>query len=209
MKFKAIVFSLILSTALLAQGFKVDRSGTQTFNLEDKNGRNQIKFESYTPLEDIIGTTSGIQGTVTFDIKNFAETLKGELTVPTASLKTGIALRDEHLSGENWLAADKHPTITFKIKSVENVEQVADNKLKAVVIGDFTMKGVTKEVRAETDVTYLVESEKTKTRAAGDLLGIRSTFDVKLSEFGVQNDVVGNKVAENINVTVAVVGNNG
>jgi hypothetical protein len=53
-RIKNIFFGvLILSSALFAQGFKVKATGTQSFNFEDKSGRNQITFFSATPLEDI------------------------------------------------------------------------------------------------------------------------------------------------------------
>lgn len=45
-------------------------------------------------------------------------------------------------------------------------------------------------------------------RAPGDLLGVQAKFNVKLSDYGVKNQLVGQKVAENIEVSVNIVGNN-
>ncbi len=199
---------LIISSTLLGQNFKVKAGGIQTFNFEDKGGRNQITFFSTTPLEDITGTANGISGTVNFNLSDFANTLKGKITVSVASMATGIKLRDEHLRSANWLNALKFPDITFEIKSVENVKQLADNKLEFKVRGTFTLHGITKEIIADTEATYLDENEQTQKRAPGDLLGIRSKFNVKLSDYGVNNQVIGNKVAENIEVSVNIVGSN-
>lgn len=203
-----LVLFFFFFSSLFAQGFKVKSSGSQTFNFEDKNGRNQVTFFSATPVEDITGTANGITGTVTFDIADFSKTLKGSIAVKVSSMNTGIELRNQHLRGANWLNAEKYPEIIFTIKQVSGLKQSGDNKLEFKVKGDFTLHGVTKEISADAEATYLEESEQTKKRAPGDLLGIRAKFNIKLSEFGVNNQLIGNKVAENIEVSVNVVGSN-
>lgn len=203
-----LVLFFFFFSSLFAQGFKVKSSGSQTFNFEDKNGRNQVTFFSATPVEDITGTANGITGTVTFDIADFAKTLKGSIAVKVSSMNTGIELRNQHLRGANWLNAEKYPEIIFTIKQVSGLKQSGDNKLEFKVKGDFILHGVTKEISADAEATYLEESEQTKKRAPGDLLGIRAKFNIKLSEFGVNNQLIGNKVAENIEVSVNVVGSN-
>lgn len=201
------IIIILLTTISFAQGFKVKASGEQTFNFADKGGRNQASFFSTTPLEDIRGLSNDVKGTVTFSV-NDIKTLKGKISVSVASIKTGIDLRDEHLRSENWLDAAKYPEITFTIKSVKDVKQLADNKLQAKVVGDFTLKGVTKEITADATLTFLDESEQTKMRAPGDLLGVQASFKVKLSEYGVNNKLVGQKVAENVEVSINMVGSN-
>jgi polyisoprenoid-binding protein YceI len=198
---------MIFTATMFAQGFKVKASGEQNFNFEDKAGRNQTSFFSTTPLEDIKGLSGGVQGSVTFNV-NDIKSLKGKISISVASIKTGIDLRDEHMRDAGWLDAAKYPEITFEIKKVSDVKQVADNKLTVKVTGNYTMRGVTKEVTADATLTYLDESEQTKSRAAGDLLGVQAKFNVKLSDYGVNNKVVGQKVSENIEVSVNVVGSN-
>lgn len=199
------LFTFALSLSLFAQGFKVSSSGEKTFDFTDKGKRNQASFFSTTPLEDITGLTNDISGKVSIKV-NDIKSLKGEISVPTASIKTGIDLRDEHLRDENWLDASKYPNIKFTIKEVTDVKQLADNKLQIKFSGDFTLKGVTKKISADATLTYLVESEQTKQRAPGDLLGVQAKFKVKLSDFGVKNKIVGQKVAEEVEVSVNMVG---
>lgn len=206
--FGSISVILILFTSLsFAQGLKVKASGEQTFNFADKGGRNQASFFSTTPLEDIRGLSNDVKGTATFNVSDI-KTLKGKISVSTASIKTGIDLRDEHLRSADWLDAGKYPEITFSIKRVTDVKQLSDNRLEIKLVGDFTLKGVTKEVSANATLTYLDESEQTKMRAPGDLLGVQATFKVKLSDFGVSNKIVGQKVAEEVEVSVNMVGSN-
>ncbi len=206
--FFSLTLILLITIVISAQGFKIKASGSQIFNFEDKGGRNQVTFFSETPLEDINGTANGIGGSISFDVANFAKTLKGKLTVQVTSMNTGIELRNHHLQSSNWLDAAKYPEISFEIKSVSDLNQIADNKLEFKVKGDFTLHGITKEVIASADATYLDENEQTKKRAPGDLLGVRAKFSVNLSDYGVDNAVIGNKVSEKIEVGVNVIGSN-
>lgn len=204
---KTSILALMFLSLTFAQGFKVKASGEQTFSFTDPGSRNQATFFSTTPLEDINGLTNDVKGSATFNVSDL-KSLKGKVSVSVASIKTGIDLRDEHMRSAGWLNADAFPEITFNIKSVSKVKSLADNKLQATVIGDFTLQGVTKEVVADVTLTLLDESEKTKTRAPGDLLGVQAKFNVKLSDYGISNKVVGNKVAEVVEVSVNVVGSN-
>lgn len=196
---------MIFTVSIFAQGFKVKASGDKTFTFADN--KNQATFFSTTPLEDITGLSNDVKGSVTFNVGDL-KTLKGKVSVLVASIKTGIEMRDGHLQSAGWLDADTYPEITFEIKKVTDVKSVADNKLTAKVTGNYTMHGVTKEVIADATLTYLDESEQTKMRAAGDLLGVQAKFNVKLSDFKVDNKLVGQKVSEDIEVNVNVVGSN-
>jgi polyisoprenoid-binding protein YceI len=198
-----IVF--IVFCAAYAQGFKVKATGEQTFSFNDN--RNQAKFFSTTPLEDVTGISNDVKGTVTFNVSDFS-TLKGKISISVASLKTGIPTRDGHLQSANWLDAAKYPEISFTIKKVSDIKVLADNKLQTKVTGDFSTHGITKEVVADVTVTYLDESDATKQKAPGDLLGVNAKFNVILSDYDVDNVVVGQKVSENIEITANIFGTN-
>jgi len=208
-KYISSIFIMFLFCSLIsAQGFKVKATGTQTFNFEDKGGRNQASFYSTTLLEDITGTANTVSGTVTFDVTNFAKTLKGKISLKVASINTGIELRNSHLQSSNWLDAGKYPEISFEIISVSDVKQTTDNRLEFKVRGNYSMHGVTKEVVANADATYLDENDKTKNRAPGDLLGVHAKFNINLSDYAIDNAIIGNKVAEKIDVSINMVGSN-
>lgn len=202
---KASLFALAAITLSFAQGFKVSTTGEQTFNFEDK--RNQATFFSTTPLEDVTGISNAVSGKVTFNVSDI-KTLKGAISIPVSSLDTGIELRNEHLASPNWMDAESYPNITFEIISVSDVKVEADNKLTAKVIGDFTAHGVTKQVVADATITYLVESEQTKQRAPGDLLGVQASFNVTLSDYDIDNMLIGQKVAEEVKIDINMVGSN-
>jgi len=197
------VLILFCLTTAYSQGFNVKASGEKTFSFNDKS--DQAMFFSTTPLEDVTGISKEVNGTVTFNVTDL-KTLKGKISISTASIKTGIDLRDEHLRSANWLDAEAYPEISFVIKSISDIRQIEANKLQANVTGDFTAHGVTKEVVADVTMMYLDESEKTKAKAPGDLLGVEAKFNIKLSDFNVSNMALGVRVSEDIAVTCTLVG---
>ncbi len=207
-RFLIALFVLFTAISLSAQGFKVSAKGDQTFNFEDKGGRNQATFFSRTLLEDITGTSNNIKGKVLFSVDNIESTLTGKISITTESIKTGISLRDEHLQGEAWLDAKKFSEISFDIKKVNKIVKSEGNKLVLNVTGDFFLKGKTKSVTSDFTLIYLDASEKTKTRAEGDLLNVRGKFNIKLSDFGIESKVIGAKVADDIEIEVNIVGSN-
>ncbi len=206
--FKVIFIAISFFISTFAQGFEVKATGTQTFSFADVNGRNQATFHSTTPFEEINGLTTKIDGKVTFDVKDFANTLKGGFTIPVASLKTGIEKMEKDLRSSSWLDAEKSPAITFEITKVTNVQKLEPNKLSAEVTGNFTLHGVTKEVTTKDTVTYLDENEATRARMPGDLLGVISSFDIQLSDFSVEHLLLGKRVSDDISIKVNLVGSN-
>lgn len=202
---KTFIMLLIAVTMTFAQGFKVKATGEQTFNFEDK--RNQVKFFSTTPLEDITGISNDVKGKISLNVDDI-KTLKGSITISVASIKTAIDLRDEHLRSENWLDASTYPEITFTIRKVGDVKVAEDNRLEAKVTGDFSVHGVTKEVVSDVTLTYLDASEQTAQFAPGDLMGVQAKFNIMLSDYNVENMVVGQKVADSIEITATLRGSN-
>jgi polyisoprenoid-binding protein YceI len=207
-KYFILALFILFPVLIYAQAFNIKGNNNQNFVFNDKIIGNQIQFSSSTPLENINGTAGNISGSVSFDPSNFEKTLKGNLSVPVKSINTGIELRNKHLQSSNWLNEPKYPMITFEVKSVSELKQISENKLSFKVIGSFTMHGVTKEITADAEAIYLKENDQTAKRAPGDLLGITANFLLQLSDFKVDNSLIGNKVAENIILKILIVGSN-
>ncbi len=64
--------------------------------------------------------------------------------VKAASINTRAAQRDEHLRSAEFLDAENHPELRFRSKSVE---QIAEDSYR--IVGDLTIRGVTREVEFE------------------------------------------------------------
>jgi polyisoprenoid-binding protein YceI len=204
----SFVLALLFIAITFANGFEVGRTGSQAFSFKDEMGRNQATFNSPTPLEDITGMSTNVWGNVSFDVQDIENTLEGEVKISTASLKSGIDLRDEHIRSADWLDADQYPEITFEITEVKSVKEIDAKNLNAKVIGEFTVHGITKKIESEVTLTYLEESEMTKMRMPGDLLGVRAKFNIMLSDFGIQHMVLGKRVSDEIEINVNIVGSN-
>jgi polyisoprenoid-binding protein YceI len=207
--FKALsTFFLLLCviTNINAQSFNIPSKGNQIFDFKDSQERNQATFYSEARFENITGLTNDVWGKVSFDIKDIKSTLNGEVSISNSSIKTGIEKRDEQLRSVSWLNSEKYPNITFKIKEITRVDQIEDNLLKIVLLGEFTLRGKTNLVYANATIKYLLESETTKQIMPGDLITVVASFDIKLSDFGINNSIIPNRVSDKIQITANLVG---
>jgi polyisoprenoid-binding protein YceI len=66
--------------------------------------------------------------------------------IEVASIETREAQRDDHLRSSDFFDAANHPTIRFESK---RIEQVDGNEYR--VVGDITIRGVTKEIVLEAE----------------------------------------------------------
>jgi len=188
--------------------------GIRVFNVADPMGRNSVTFKSEAPLEDIVGTTNQITGMLMFDPMHPEKGGSGKLVVKTASITTGIPLRDEHLQSAAWLDASQYGTITIEITKLKNVEQVKKTDDYATYNVDaeakLTLRGKTKKITIPARITFLKESEQTRAKMPGNLLAVRAEFEVKLKDFGIKGPdgagIVGTKVGETITINVSVMG---
>lgn len=182
------------------------------FYVADPMNRNTVTFKSQAPLEDIVGTTNEISGYVVFDPNQPNKGGRGMLKVPVASLKTGIPLRDEHLQSPDWLNARQFGEIVFEITDVKKIKETkASSGAKTfdlTLVGNLTVHGKTARVETPARVTYLLESPQTKMKLPGNLLAARTSFAVKLSDFGVtgMQGVVGSRVSDSIQIDVSFTG---
>jgi polyisoprenoid-binding protein YceI len=205
---------LLLSAALLlataSEGLSQDAAfsaktmGPQTFNAEDKVGRNQVLFRSKAPMEDIFGAAAGVSGFVTLDPASPEKTARGEIIIQANSMSTGLKQRDRDMLGEQWLDVGRYQTIKFKLKKLSGLAVQSKNLLQGNATGDFTMHGVTKTITIPVSLKYLEESPETQMRAPGDFLVLRSKFSVKFEDYNIEGvkNYFGVRVARTIDLEV-------
>ncbi len=192
----AMVLSAVATLSFIAPS--AARAQTYDFGVESKFVN--ITFESKADVEDILGTSASISGTVRLDPKGSGSF---RLVVPVASMKTGIDLRDEHLRSAYWLDAEKYPNIVFE---GEKLRKLAEGKWE--VAGKFSLHGVTKPLTVTVD-TSVIPKERAAKANMGEVewLRVRGEFSVRLSDFGVKipDGVVG-KVNDSWTVRVSLFG---
>ncbi len=164
----------------------------------------QVTFTSDAPLQDIVGKSNAVVGWAVAGPAESPASLAGARWIlPVASLATGIPLRDEHLAGDHWLDAAKHPCIEFNLEKVEAIEPVKSGNdfatWSCTLVGTMSMHGTTRPLKVEkAKISMLKSSERTASIAPGDLMFIQCTYEVRLSEFGITNGDVPDKVADTI-----------
>lgn len=150
----------------------------------------QVTFTSDAPLEHIKASSNRVVGyAVVKDPASGPVITAGEFRLPISSFDTGIPMRNEHLQGERWMDAKGHPDVVFTMSAFNdaNVEKEGEGfkTWSGSLVGKMTIKGVTKDMTIPAKVTLRPESDMTKGRAPGNLMAIRCTYSVKLSDYGI------------------------
>ena len=96
-------------------------------------------------------------------------------TIQVQSVDTGVEKRDNHLRTADFFDATKYPTITFKTK---RVEKAGSGQL--VLIADFTMRGVTNELRLPAKM-----SKPTKDPWGGVRVGLEAKTKLNRKDYGI------------------------
>ena len=112
------------------------------------------------------------------------------VSIPIASLDTGVAALDKHLKGPDFFDAEQFSTATFKST---RVQRVGDQGLK--VTGDLTIHGITKP--AVLDVTINKVGDHPMGGAAA---GFDAKTVIRRSDFGITKYVP--NVSDDIAVTI-------
>ncbi len=67
-----------------------------------------------------------------------------EVDLGAGSIDTGVADRDAHLRSGDFLDVERHPALTFRSTRVEGLKLAEGSSFR--VVGDLTIRGVTREV---------------------------------------------------------------
>lgn len=181
-------------------------AASETFDFKDPKGVNNVVFKLDAPLESINGTANGVSGTITVDPEDLS-TAKGKIVVDANTLTVPNAMMQEHMVGEGWLDTKKNGEISFEVKEVSEVKKEGKAST-ATVKGIFTLKGVSKELTAPVKVSYLPGklADRSGGKMQGDLLVIRSNFEINRSDFGIKPGENADKVAEKIDISLSIAG---
>ncbi len=116
------------------------------------------------------------QGTLEFDPADPTRA-SVKVTIPLASLNTGVPALDEHLRSEDFFEVAKFPTATFHSTKVE----AGAGKGRLRVTGDLNLHGVTKPVTLDVIVLKVGANPRTQLPT----VGFEATTLLKRSDFGL------------------------
>jgi polyisoprenoid-binding protein YceI len=138
-------------------------------------------------ITKVRGKFNDFSATIVYDEKDITKSsLRG--TIKVASIDTDHEKRDNHLRSADFFDTATHPEITFVSKRVEKQDQ------KYVLIGDLTMRGVTKELAVPFVVTDKITDMQGKTR-----IGFEANLRINRQDFGIS----WNKTMDNGGVVVS------
>ena len=111
--------------------------------------------------------------TIVFDNEN-PENSTLEVSIPVASIDSGVPKFDEHLLSADFFEVETHPTITFKSTDVSQSFMGGGS-----LTGDMTVKGITKPVT----FTGKINKVGKNFRSGVDMFGVSATANIKRSDF--------------------------
>lgn len=168
--------NLLLAGLML--GMASGQVSAETYEVDSRHA--QVLFTySHMGYSNITGRFDDVQGQIVYDPADVAKS-SVKITVPIATVSSGVAEMDNHFKQDDLFDAAKFPTATFQSTSV-----AANGENKLRVIGDLTIHGVTREASFDVTVNKLGEHPMRKVPAAGfDAIGT-----IKRSDFGVDKYV--------------------
>ncbi|MDD2539446.1 MAG: YceI family protein [Desulfuromonadaceae bacterium] len=156
----------------------------ETYTIDPANTTIQFKVRNMLVM-NVRGTFDKFKGTVDIDETDITKS-KADISIDAASINTGIDMRDKDLRSPNFFDVAKFPAMTFVTTKVE--AGTADN-LK--VIGNLTIKGVTKEVTLTiVDPKRLLDGPKR---------GAIATATINRQDFGISKGAV---ISDTVFITV-------
>ena len=189
---KKIFLASALSLAVAGTVQADDHSGTYAF---DTQGAHQfVTFKiSHLGYSWLYGRFNDFDGEFTYDAEN-PENSSVSVTIDTSSVDSNHAERDKHLRSEDFLHVGEFPEATFKSKRV-----VLDEEGEADIIGDLTLRGVTREVTLDTEMLGHGQDPW-----GGYRMGLEASTTLKLADFGITKDL--GPASETVEIIISVEG---
>ena len=176
-----VVSLLTASVVFAADTYTIDPAHT-TFGFTVK----------HMMISQVPGNFDKFDGQIIYSPTDLANS-KANVTIEVNSINTRNDKRDAHLKSPDFFDAAKFPTITFVSKKFTATE----------IVGDLTMKGVTKEVTIPVTISGPV-----KTMTGGQAIGITGSVTVNRQEYGINwnktLDQGGLAVANDVLVNVSI-----
>ncbi len=124
-------------------------------------------------VSTVRGEFSDYSGEINFDKTNLKD-FSSQVVIQVKSINTRDDGRDNHLRGADFFDAVKFPTIVFK---GTKIVPSGDNY---VIIGDLTMKGITKKITVPVTISGPIPNPM-----GGEVMGISGEATINREDFSV------------------------
>jgi polyisoprenoid-binding protein YceI len=116
--------------------------GMQVWELD--SAHSLVEFSTrHMMITTVKGRFGEVSGRIEVDGGDLSRT-RVEVEVPAASIDTRVEQRDAHLRSDDFLAVESNPAISFRSERIEGHPAKAGDAFR--VVGDLTIRGVTREV---------------------------------------------------------------
>ncbi len=147
-------------------------------------------------ISNVTGNFNDFSGKLLFDEDDLTKS-SVEIGIKTASVNTNNENRDNHLRAADFFNAEKFPEITFKSSKVEKSGETF------VLLGSFTMHGVSKEISIPFEFIGKIMGPMGK-----QILGFEGSTKLDRKDFGITWNktldegglAVGNEVKIQLNI---------
>lgn len=181
----------IVLSALLALGFSLNAADYAV-----DASHSSVGFSvKHLMISTVRGNFGVYEGTYSLDPKS-GKPSKINASIDVSSINTGIAKRDDHLRSPDFFDAANNPKITFVMTGMKGDK----------VLGDLTIRGVTKQVALEYDFGGTTTDPWGTAKSAFSLEG-----KIKRSDFGIKwNQAIeagGVAVSDEVKMIIEIEGN--
>jgi polyisoprenoid-binding protein YceI len=146
---------------------------TGSYDIDPKHS--YIGFRvTHMGLAEVPGAFRDFSGSINYDGKDVSKS-SVNFTAKVTSVDTGVAPRDTHLRTADFFEVEKYPEMTFKSTKIEKKGD------KWEVTGDFTLKGVTKQITIPFTVNGMMKDAKGNVK-----MGISAQTMINRQEYGVK-----------------------
>ncbi|MGH9778693.1 MAG: YceI family protein [Candidatus Acidiferrales bacterium] len=198
-----LLCTLLLLAALLAGSLPaLAQAPTEptTFRVRDGDTAVQFTITKWSVFKEE-GRFRDFNGTIHYDPANPSAS-RVEFEIRVASIDTKIGTRDRALLSDDFLYADRYPTMSFRSTNV-----APQGKDTFQVTGDITIRGVTRKITAPVKLLGFSNYRDGSERV--DIAGFETSFTLDRTAFGVNGTrwsggqlILGNEV--NITLLVSV-----
>ncbi|MGM0951994.1 MAG: YceI family protein [Pseudomonadota bacterium] len=189
---KKVLLASAVSLALAGAAHADEHSGTYAFDNKDTHQFITFKI-SHLGYSWLYGRFNDFDGQFQYDADN-PENSSVSVTVDTASIDSNHAERDKHLRSEDFLYVSEFPEATFKSTRV-----VVDEEGEADIIGDLTLRGVTREITLDAEMLGHGEDPW-----GGYRMGFEAETELRLKDFDIPMDL--GPASETVELEISVEG---
>lgn len=176
MRQASIILSLVVATTFLA----VQPAASQwILDLEPNHSTVSFSVPIVGGLTTVTGNFRDLDVAITLNEEDITRS-SVSATIKAYSIDTGIDMRDKDLRGPKFFDVSHYPEITFRSHRIEKKGE------GYVAIGDFTMRGVTKEIELPFVITGLNWSKEEEEKHPR--MGIAAQWKLNRQDYGVGSD---------------------